>query len=112
MEKHTSHRVLDTQGVTIKEGDILKYDEGNGYSQQINIVIEKDGVLGSIHHYFLDCNEFATEEEKQDFTPLQFNRLLPYLEDEKCRDTTVIGNTETDYGNILDDEEYLISIFI
>ena len=82
---------VDKGGIAIKEGDILKYDEGSGFSQQIHEVVVYQGKL---------CGKTRIGEprwsvvEHDEPIELQFYKSWPSSSDFTCIHTEVIGSVK------------------
>lgn len=78
---------IDKKGVQIKEGDVLRYDEGDGGAKSLHEVVLVDGCLAGV----IRVGEPKWSIVKND-TPVVL-RFYTGLEDEnKCKDAEVIGN--------------------
>lgn len=67
----------DRNGVIVALGDVLSYDEGHGYAQQIHEVVEVDGVLHAVTRI---GEPFWSVIEDDRTIDLMFYQNLPYTD--------------------------------
>lgn len=78
---------IDKKGVQIKEGDVLRYDEGDGGAKQLHEVVLLDGYLAGVTR--VGAPEWSLVE---DDTPIALRFYTGLADDTKCKDAEVIGN--------------------
>ena len=64
----------DNRGRYIKPGDVLVYDEGPGYGQSIDLVVDRDGELCGVT---MVGEPKWTVLEGEEAIPLRFYKLYP-----------------------------------
>ena len=79
----------DRKGNPVNIGDILKYDEGEGYGRSIDEVIDVEGEPHAITK--VGCPEWTQYADAEPIH-LQFFKLYASCKDEVLRDAEVIGN--------------------
>ena len=83
----------DRDGVQVSVGDVLKYDEGHGYAQQIHEVVDLGGVL---HGVVRIGEPFWRVIKKDKPIDLRHYQGLPWLMDGILIYATVIGSNTDD----------------
>lgn len=87
----------DRHGKFIRVGDVLVYNEGDGYGQSIDEVIEHDGELAAVMRV---GEPRWTVLENQEPVPLKFYKLYP-----SCSDNTT---TNAAIADVPHDEAFTV----
>lgn len=77
----------DKKGVQIKEGDVLRYDEGDGGAKSLHEVVLVGGCLAGV----IRVGEPKWSVVEND-TPVALRFYTGLSDDAKCKDAEVIGN--------------------